>query len=439
VRAALGARPAGEPRAHGAAARLSVWSLVAIAALIAGNAFFVIAEYALVSARRASMQARADAGSANARIVLRLMEEPVRFISTVQIGITTLGILLGAVGEPALRPFFDPVVATGIAIALSLAIVTFLSVWLGELVPKAIALQRAEGIAIVVARPIDLIGRLFAPLVWLLQTAAAVVLKPLGIPSAAVGDRPVTREELRSVLEEAEQHGTLDAHEEEMLSGVMELRGREVREVLLAWDDVVTVPAGASIAEATEVVLGSRFTRYPALDESGQVVGVLHMRELTRALADGRDGSVADILREPLIVPPQVRLEDLLRGMRRTGEHLAVVINEYGQMVGIATLEDILEEVVGDIEDEYDRPRHGVARVSPGVWAVDAGMTIIELNRRVGLDLPSGRDHTVAGLVFSELGRAPHPGDAVEVDGVHLRVDDVDGHRIERVTLSVDV
>ena len=380
------------------------------------------------------MQQRAE-HSARARLVLRLMDEPVRVISTVQVGITGLGILLGAVGEPALSEIFDPVLAAGIAVAVSLAIVTFLSVWLGELVPKAIALHSAERVALWVARPIDLFSRGFRPIVWLLEKAAGVVLRPIGIPTVSAGDQALTRDELRSVVEEAAgEDGELGRDEERMIAGLIGLAGREVREVLIPWDDVVTLPGEASLTEASALVLQAPHTRYPVLDADGQVLGVLHLRELWRSTAAGHDGTVLDVAREPVIVPPQTQLRDLLATMRRTGEHLAVVVNEYGQMVGVATMEDILEEVVGEIEDEYDSPRRLVRSLAPGLWAVDAGISIDELNRRTGFALPDERDHTVGGLVFSELGRAPRTGDEVTVDGVALRVDAVDGHRIERVT-----
>jgi putative hemolysin len=415
----------------------NILSLLLILGLIAANAFFVVAEYALVTARRSAIQQRAEAGARRARLVLSLMDEPVRVISTVQVGITGLGILLGAVGEPALSDIFGPVVGAGLALVLALAIVTFLSVWLGELVPKAIALHSAERVALLVARPIDLLSRFFRPLVWLLEKAASLVLRPMGIPSVSAGDRPLTREELRTVVEEAGGEGSIGAEEEQMLTGLIGLTGREVREVLVPWDDVVTVPADAPLNDASALVLTSPHTRYPALGADGQVVGVLHLRELWRAGAAGSDGTVAGLLRDPIIVPPQTQLRDLLAMMRRSGEHLAVVINEYGQMVGVATLEDILEEVVGEIEDEYDRPKRGVRAVDDGKWHVDAGISIADFNRQIGLDLPDGRDHTVGGMVFTELGRAPQPGDEVQVDGVVLRVEQVDGHRIETVTATL--
>ena len=414
----------------------NILGVALIFGLVAANAFFVIAEYALVTARRSAVQQRAESGSRRARLVLTLMDEPVRVISTVQVGITGLGIVLGAVGEPALSEIFGPVLGAGLALVLALALVTFLSVWLGELVPKAIALHSAERVAMVVARPIQLFSLAFRPVVWLLEQAAAVVLKPLGIPTVAAGDRPLSRDELRTVVEEAGGE-SIGQDEQEMITGLIGLTGREVREVLMPWDDVVTVPAEASLEDASALVLASPHTRYPVLDVDGQIRGVLHLRELWRAAAAGADQTVADLLREPVLVPPQTHLVDLLATMRRTGEHLAVVANEYGQMVGIATMEDIIEEVVGEIEDEYDHPRHPVDRIDDGVWRIDAGISIPDLNRHAGLRLPDQRDHTVGGLVFSELGRAPEIGDEVRVDGVVLRVDQVDGHRIETVTATL--
>jgi putative hemolysin len=408
--------------------------LLAVLGLVFANALFVVAEYALVTSRRSAIQNLAEQGSARARRVLKLMDEPVRVISTVQVGITGLGIGLGAVGEPALRRIFDPVLATGLSVALALIIVTFVSVWLGELVPKAIALHAAERVALIVAAPIDLLGRLFRPVVWLLQVAAGAVLRPLGIPYVQAGERPVTRDELRTVLSEAEETGALGPEEERIIANVFELRAREVREVMTPWDEVDTIGADDPLDATAERVLAARHTRFPAVDEDGEVVGVLHLRDLWRASREAPGARVRAVLRPPVIVPPQTQLPALLPELRRAGQHLAVVVNEYGLMVGVASLEDVLEELVGEIEDEHDRPRTSVRHIGPATWSIDAQLSLAEANRLAGLDLPDERDHTVGGLVFSELGRAPRPGDEVRVGDVVLRVEEVDGHRIERVT-----
>jgi len=411
----------------------TAWGLLAIVVLVAANAFFVIAEYALVTARRTNLQTRADAGSRGAGVALRLMDEPVRVISTVQIAITGLGILLGAVGEGVLREIFDPLVAAAVAFVLAFTIVTYLSVAFGELVPKALALHSPEPIAAFVARPIDVLSRLFRPAVWVLQVSSRVILKPLGVPSVTAGERPVSRDELRAVLLEAEEHGTLQADEEDMLAGVIDLRSREARDVMVPWEETIVVDVEGDPDELARVVLEAPHTRYPAVrGPGGPVVGVLHARDLWRASSTGVADAAA-LSRDPVIVPPTVRLDDLLRQLRRARQHLAIVLGEYGTPVGVVTMEDIVEEIVGEIEDEFDVGHARVQRHRDGSFLVDARCSLSDFNRVAGTDLPADRAHSVGGLVFDELGRRPAVGDTVDVDGVRMDVMAVDGHRIARV------
>jgi len=407
--------------------------LIAIVVLVLANAFFVLAEYALVTSRRSSLQQRDSGG---ARVALRLLDEPVRVISTVQIAITGLSILLGAVGESALREVLDPLLSAPVAFILSFALVTYLSVAFGELVPKALALHGPEPAAVLVARPIDWLSRLFAPAVWVLQRSAALVLKPLGIPSVTAGERPVNREELRQVLQDAEEHGTLRAEEEDMLAGVIDLRSREARDVMVPWEEASLVELGTPTEDLLRLVRDSPHSRYPAVRD-GAVVGVLHGRDLWRAADDAETCEVEDLVREPVIVPPTVRLDALLRQMRRARQHLAVVLGEYGSPIGIVTMEDIVEEIVGEIEDEFDIAHARVRRHRDGTYTVDARVSLADFNRVAGLELPSDHAHSVGGLVFDELGRRPEVGDVVEVDGVRLAVDAVEGHRID--TVKVDL
>ncbi len=410
--------------------------LLAVFGLVALGAFFVIAEYALVTSRRAALFDRAERGRRGARTALKLMDDPVRVMSTVQIAITGLGILLGAVGEGALRDVLDPVVAAPVAFLGAFLIVTYLSVAFGELVPKALALHSPEPIAAFVARPIDLLSKLFKPAVWVLQRSAELVLRPLGVPSVTAGERPVNREELRAVLHEAEEHGTLQAEEEDMLTGVIDLRSREARDVMVPWEDVVSVDVAQDPETLIGVVLGAPHSRYPAVRGPGStVVGVLHSRDLWRASATGTP-DVGALARDPVIVPPTVRLDDLLRQLRRARQHLAVVYGEYGTPLGIVSMEDIVEEIVGEIEDEHDDGTTRVARQADGSYLVEGRASLADFNRVAGTDLPHERAHSVGGLVFDELGRRPEVGDTVEVDGLRLAVTDLDGHRIDRVRVE---
>jgi putative hemolysin len=423
---------------HAASVDLAL-RLLLVAVLILFSAFFVVAEYALVTARRHALTERAEAGDRRARVALRLMDDPVRVISTAQIGITALGILLGAVGEAALRDVLDPLLATSLAFLLGFLVVTYLSVAFGELVPKAIALHDADRVALLVARPIAFFSTLFRPAVSLLQKSAGLVLRPLGIPSVTVGEPPVGREELRSLLREAEEQGELHPEEEDMLSAVIDLRKREARDVMVPWEDVHTVDATAPAAEVLADIRDAPFTRYPATDgRGGPVVGVLHARDVwTRADRLDPDADVRGLLRPAVIVPPTVHVDALLRQLRRARQHMAVVVDEYGRPVGLATLEDALEEIVGEIEDEFDRPDARVRRLSDSAWLVDGGISISDFNRTTGAELPSERAHSVGGLVYDLLGRVAQPGDRVEAGDATLVVETTDDHRIDSVRVSV--
>jgi putative hemolysin len=410
----------------------TVGPILLVFVLVAANAFFVVAEYSLVTARRARIARLAEGGSRAARTALRLKDEPTGFISTVQIAITGLGVLLGAVGEPAFSPVFGPVVGTAIAVVLSLALVTFVSVWLGELVPKALALDGAERIALLVARPIMITQRVFAPGVWALQRLTTLTLRPFGVTDPGE-EKPISREELRSVLADAEDSGALVAGEEDILAGVIDLRARQVVDVMTPWDDVQTLHVDLPAREALGTMLGAPYSRFPLVDDAGTVIGVVHLRDVILALDRDPLVDVRDTARTVPIIPPDSSVADLMTAMRREGRHLAVVGNEYGQMIGIATLEDVLEEFVGEIEDEFDVGRRRIRRLEDGSLRVDAGMSLIDFGRRTGLTLESDHANTVGGLVFDALGRAARPGDEVVVAGLPIVVEAVDGARIERV------
>jgi putative hemolysin len=412
--------------------------LLAVAAIIAGNAFFVIAEYAVVTARRSALEQRARDGSGGARVALRLMENPVRVISAVQIAITGLGILLGAVGEPVVRDLVGEGVPTWVSFAFAFLVVTYLSVAFGELVPKALALHAAERVAVLVARPIDLFARAVAPAVWVLQGTARTVLAPLGVPAVGVGERPMSREELRGVLQEAEEHGMLGAEEEDMLTGVIDLRLREAGDIMRPWEDVDVVRLDHPPRAALDEMLAAAHTRFPAVD-GDEVVGVMHARDAWQALRD-TDGppDLRGLVREAIIVPPTVRVDALLRRLRRAHQQLAIIVDEYGRPLGIATLEDILEEIVGEIEDEFDVLDERFERLGDRCWLVDGAVSVSDFNRRTAAELDPRRARSVGGVVFEHFARVPAAGESFVIDGVTLTVEELDGHRISTVRAELD-
>ena len=402
--------------------------------LVLGNAFFVAAEYALVTARRSRLEALAERGILRARIAVRIMDSPVRFIGTVQLGITVFSILLGAVGEPLVEHFLDPVMATGVAFVLAFALVTYLHVTLGELVPKAIALAKNESTALWVALPVEGCYIVTYPLVWLLQSSSNAVTRLFGIQPAPAGVVTHTEEELRMIVAQAEDTGVIEEAEEEMLYKVFDFADKEASDVMVPRPEVVAVSVELPAQECLAAVIDSPYTRYPAyrgtLDE---IVGVLHVRDLFSALySDGMQNvAIADIVRPAYFVPETKDLGALLAEFRRTKQHMAIVLDEYGAMQGIVTLEDLLEEIVGEIADEYDLPDESVQRIDESRVRVDGTFPIDDFNEQFGQELPQEDYHTLAGFVFGELGRAPETGDEVRFDGLRFEVVEVDGARIE--------
>jgi putative hemolysin len=413
-----------------------VLRLLLVVGLVLGNAVFVAAEYALVTARRSRLEERANRGSRAARVALRLMDDPVRFISTVQVGITIFAILTGAVGEPLLSRYFEEVMPNGAAFLLSFSILTYLSVVVGELVPKALALARADVLAVVLAAPLELLGRVFSPVVWVLQTSAAAIARLFGVDPAPAGVVSYTREDILHSVAAAEDFGAIEQAEEEMLYKVFDFASKEVHEVMVPRPEVVAISVDLPPEEVLAAVIDSPYTRYPAYRESlDDIVGVLHVRDLFSALHDRgiAQVSIEDLLRPAYVVPETKDLAALLADFRRERHHMAIVVDEYGATQGIVTLEDVLEEIVGEIEDEFDLPDESVERLDDHTIRIDGTFPIDDFNEQFGTDLPSEDFHTVAGFVFGRLGQAPGEGDEVDYDRLRFRVLEVEGTRIQRL------
>ncbi len=407
--------------------------------LVLGNALFVAGEYALVTARRARVQERAEAGHRGAKAALRLMETPVRFIGTVQVGITVFSIAMGAVGEPLLSAHFEPFVSHGIAFVLSFLILTYLSVVLGELVPKAIALQKADSLAGILAVPIELLGRAARPLVWLLQISAQTVTRLFGIHSMPVGMVAHSEDDIRLMLWEAGETGAVEVVEQEMLYKVFDFADKEAHEVMVPRPQVVAISVDLPPEECLAAVIDSPFTRYPAYRGSlDEIVGVLHVRDLFSSLyGKGIENVVIEeLLRAPYMVPETKDLGALLAEFRQTKQHMAIVVDEYGAMEGIVTLEDLLEEIVGEIDDEYDLPDESLQRIDDRTIRVSGTFPIDDFNEQFRQEMPQEDYHTLAGFVFGQLGRAPGQGDEVLWDGLRFEVVEVDGARIEKLNVE---
>lgn len=338
-----------------------VLRIAAVLVLIAGNAFFVIGEYSIVTARRAGLVALAGPAGrarAGARSALRLMDDPVRVISAAQIGITAIGILTGALGEPAVHRVLGDAMPRWLGFVVAFGLVAYVSVVLGELVPKALTLQRAEACAVVVARPMELLAKALTPLIVVLQASALVVLRPLGVREIVIGRGVRSAAELRTMVADAEDTGVIPRSQEELLHNVLDFAERTARDAMIPVDAVVWLDAGSSVASAIDTALRSPHTRYPV--RGGRMspgLGVVHVRDLVRATRGLLAATtVVDLAREAVVVPGDLRLARVLRQLRARHQHLAIVTDERGDPTGILTMEDVVEEIVGDIEDEFDPP-----------------------------------------------------------------------------------
>src|SRR6516165_9212605 len=416
-----------------------LFELLALAVLILLNGCFVAAEYGLVTSRRTRIKELASEGNRRARTVLRITGDPPRFIAAMQLGVTITSLAIGALGEPLFRHIFDPFLATVLAVILGLVILTFLHVVIGELVPKGIALGHPERTALVFSGPVRVFFIVLGPFIWLLQRATELVLGLLGQEPPGAEHEAHSEAELRMLLSSSAEQGEIERGEQEMLYKVFDFADKEVADVMVPRPEVVALSIDLPPAEALEILLDSPYTRYPVYRDSlDDIVGILHVRDLIKAMhdPDGMRVSVEELLRPATMVPETKDLAALLTEFRRTNQHMAVVIDEYGDVEGIVTLEDLLEEIVGEIEDEFDLPDETVERVDDDTIRIDGTFTIDDFNEEFGCDLPVEDYHTIAGFVFGQLGRSAEPGDEVSHDGTVFHVDSVEGQRIDRLTVT---
>ena len=416
-----------------------LFELIGVAVLILLNAFFVAAEYGLVTARRTRIIELQHQGNRRARDVLRITADPGRFIAAMQLGVTLTSLGIGAVGEATLSRQFKHWMAAVLAIILAYAILSFFHVVAGELVPKGAALGHAEGTALWVSAPVRAFFTVFRPVIWILRRTTDLILAGFGLEPPGAEREVHSEAELRMLVSRSTQQGQIEEGEREMIDKVFVFGDKDVADVMVAKPDVVAVSIDLSPEEALAVVLESPYTRYPVFRESlDDIAGVLHVRDLFSAIHDrGLAGvDVEGLLRPAYVVPETKDLASLLQEFRRTNQHFAVVVDEYGGMAGICTLEDLLEEIVGEIEDEFDVPEEPVEQIGEDSYRVDGMFSIDDFNERFGTELPEEDFHTVAGFVFGQLGRAPEPGDDVSYDGMRFDVLEVEGNRIERIAVT---
>ncbi|MDZ5660290.1 HlyC/CorC family transporter [Nocardioides sp. zg-1308] len=408
--------------------------LLVLAFILVGGVF-AATEIALVSLRAGQVD-RMESQGGRGHAVASLARDPNRFLSAVQIGVTVAGFFSAAFGASTLAPSFAPAFESlglpapeTVSLVVTTLVVSYLSLVLGELVPKRLALQRSVGVAKMFAPPLGRFATVMTPVIWLLSLSTNLLVRLLGGNPDAAGDE-VDEEELRMMIS---GHEDIPAGERKIVDDVFEAGDRSLSEVMRPRGDVVFLAGDLSLAEAVQVIVGEAYTRYPVTGESfDEVLGYLHLRDVL-GRSDDHATTVADIVRELPVLPRTNRVLPSIDQLRSLGAHIALVVDEYGGTDGIVTLEDLMEELVGEIHDEYDRDAEIAASADP--TTVDAGITIEEFRERTGVELDDGPYETVAGYVLHRLARMAERGDRVVVEGRVLEVVEVDGHRITRVRM----
>ncbi|MFO1434281.1 MAG: hemolysin family protein [Candidatus Competibacteraceae bacterium] len=420
--------------------------LIIVILLMILNGFFAMSELAVVSVRKARLQPLAEAGNRGARAALGLAAEPGRLLSTVQTGITLIGIFAGAYSGATLAQGlgdwlrqFPAVagIANGLSLGLVVAAITYLSLIIGELVPKHLALRNPERIAAAVARPMMLLAWLASPVVWVLDASTRLVLRLLGGTGASANQ--ITDEEIRTLLAEATRAGVVEPAEQAMISGVMRLADRPVRMIMTPRPDVVWLDLNDDPTETLQCLRDSRHSRFPVgrgnIDE---VIGVIQAKDLLIASLEGRGLALEGMLREPVIVPDTVGALEVLELIKRSALKMALVIDEYGNLEGLVTATDILESIVGEMVREDDSTTPEITRREDGSWLVDGSLAVDELKELLKLrSLPHEEDfHTVAGLLLNHFAEIPKAGDHFDLAGFRFEVMDMDGFRIDKVLIA---
>jgi CBS domain containing-hemolysin-like protein len=417
--------------------------LVAALALVLLNGFFVAAEFSLARSRTTRLEHEAEAGSATATLARQQVASIDRYLAACQLGITIASLALGWIGEPAfghlLEPFFEWLgigAATSVLTAgiIAFVIITGLHVVVGELAPKSIAIQRPERTALSIARPLEWFRWLFSPLVHVLNSAGNALVRALGVEPAKPSDLASTPEDIQRLVGEGEEGGNIEPEQADMVEGVFGLGDGQTREIMTPRPEVTTLLGGMGVREGLAAALDTRHSRFPVVDEEDNVLGVVHISDLSRGLLSENSVSVSDVAREALFVPETQPVDELLHVLKDRHRSMAVALDEYGELAGVVTVEDVIEEIVGEIDDERDRASS--VETQPDGRLLVHGFVPLEDLRDHDVEIEDDTVTSVGGLIFTRLGRVPEVDDSVVVDGYRLTVQATRGTRVVLVAIE---
>src|SRR5881227_947450 len=426
--------------------------LLGVLFFVAANGFFVGAEFALVSVRRTRLEARAAAGSRRARAALRLTGNPTLFISATQLGITIASLALGWIGEPTIASLLQPIalriasegragyVAHAFAIIVAFAAITFLHIVLGELMPKMFALERAEGLALFVARPLELFTKVFRTPLWIFNRTGATLGRLLGLKASLQHTAVYSEAELRQLIDISRESGHLRAEERRLIHRVFEFSDTLVREAMVPRPAIAAISADCSLADIRRAFQQHRYSRLPVYRDSlDNVIGFIHSKDLMPYLLRPEDFKLEFVLQPPIYVVDTARLEDVLRQMQKAKSHFGFVVDEHGGVEGIITLEDLLEEIVGDISDEHDEEvNEQIIQIDDRTYVLDGALAVRDLNRRLKTSLPESEGYTtIGGFLMSVAGHVLQPGEEIEHEGLRFVIEKVERRRLLLVRLEL--
>lgn len=428
-----------------------ILNLLVVALLLFANAFFVATEFALVSVRKTRLAQLSKEGNKLAKIALDSINHLDRSIAAVQLGITIASIGLGWVGEAALVKLIQPLfnflpdsmqaVAThSLAVSIAFALITFMHVVIGELMPKSIAIQHPETTALVVAKPMSFITKIFTPFIFLLNGFGNWLLSLMKIPPAHVGHLVHTVEELDMIIDESHKEGVLNDTEKDILQNVFKFSDIMAKQVMVPRPDVVSIPIDISQEELKKLTIENQYTRYPVYEEDlDKVVGILHLKDLYTLIIEGKEIILKDILRPAILVPETLTIDKLVHEFKTKRAQMALVIDEFGGVSGLVTLEDVLEEIVGEVQDEFDEEEANIRQIYENEYIANAMMRIDEFNDYFQLEAQNEVEdediETIGGLVIKNLGHIAKEGDCCTIDGFTFKVVEVDGARIVKIKI----